>query len=91
LISLFLAVMSAGIRTNAMTQHTHDATKNAISRSYPPGKEAIYLRAGQEDKEICAQPLKRRADFCLQRRVKDTFNPNDVEDRIYFTLPGKTR
>ncbi len=75
--------------TEAAIQHMCDATRDAVSRGYPPGKEAWYLQVGQKDEKIwetlgnSQQP----AVFRFQKKIKEAFDPNDVGDRMYMTLP----
>ncbi len=75
--------------TAAATRHMEDAVKDAASIGYPPGKEYMYLQMGWSDEEfhraLAAAP---QPDvFRFQRRIKEAFDPNDVGDRMYPTLP----
>jgi hypothetical protein len=69
--------------------HMEDAVKDAASIGYPPGKEWQYLQMGWSDERfeqvMAAAP---QPDvFRFQRRIKSAFDPNDVGDRMYPTLP----
>ncbi len=73
----------------AGTKHMEDAITDAISNGIPPGKEAIYLSLGYKDEKIwdtlanSQQPI----IFHFQRKIKEAFDPNDIGDRNYPTLP----
>jgi FAD/FMN-containing dehydrogenase len=75
--------------THAAYVHMEDAIKDAASIGYPPGKEGLYLQMGWSDERFeqvmaaAAQP----AVFRFQRRIKTAFDPHDVGDRMYPTLP----
>jgi len=66
----------------------HGATADAVAHGYPPGKEALYLSVGMKDEDLYA--ARRRAPqpfFRYQWKIKQAFDPNDVGDRMYMTLP----
>jgi hypothetical protein len=73
----------------AAARHMEDAVKDAAAIGYPPGKEFMYLQMGWSDEQIwtalanAGQPQV----FRYQRQIKDAFDPNDVGDRMYPTLP----
>jgi FAD/FMN-containing dehydrogenase len=73
----------------AGARHMEDAVKDAAAIGYPPGKEFMYLQMGWTDEQVwdalarSQQPLA----FRFQRQIKDAFDPNDVGDRMYPTLP----
>jgi hypothetical protein len=75
--------------TKAGVRHMEDAVKDAAGIGYPPGKEFLYLQVGWSDQQIhdalarASQPLV----YHFQRRIKQAFDPNDVGDRMYATLP----
>jgi glycolate oxidase len=74
--------------TDAVIKHMQDATKIAVSHGYPPGKEMLYLSVGMKDEELYA--ARRRAPqpfFRYQWKIKQAFDPNNVGDRMYMTLP----
>jgi glycolate oxidase len=75
--------IAAGLR------HMEDAVKDAASIGYPPGKEGMYLQMGWTDEQVeaslAASP--QPAVFRFQGRIKKAFDPNDVGDRLYPTLP----
>jgi hypothetical protein len=79
------ASIAAGLK------HMQDAVTDAADIGYPPGKEGMYLQMGMTDEQVwealagSAQPLV----FRLQRRIKEAFDPNDVGDRMYPTLPAE--
>lgn len=75
--------------TTAAIRHMHDATKDAVSHGYPPGKEAWYVQVGQKDEEIwdALRKSSQPAVYHFQRKIKQAFDPNDVGDRVYMTLP----
>ncbi len=66
-----------------------DAVKDAAAIGYPPGKEVMYLQMGWTDEEVerslAASP--QPEVFRFQRQIKEAFDPNDVGDRMYPTLP----
>ena len=68
-----------------------DAVKDAAAIGYPPGKEFMYLQMGWSDERIW-EALSRASQpqvFRFQRRIKEAFDPNDVGDRMYPTLPDE--
>jgi hypothetical protein len=73
----------------AGTKHMEDAIVDAVSNGFPAGKEAIYLTLGYKDEKIwdilskTPQPI----IFHFQRKIKEAFDPNDIGDRNYPTLP----
>jgi hypothetical protein len=75
----------------AGTKHMEDAITDAVSNGIPAGKEAIYLSLGYNDEKIwealskSPQPI----IFHFQRKIKEAFDPNDIGDRNYPTLPAK--
>ncbi|MBN1654915.1 MAG: FAD-binding oxidoreductase [Deltaproteobacteria bacterium] len=75
----------------AGTQHMRDAIVDAVANGFPPGKEAMYLQVGESDEQIwnalrrTPQPLA----FHFQRKIKEAFDPNNVGDRMYATLPSE--
>ena len=73
----------AGIR------HMEDAVKDAASIGYPPGKEFLYMQIGWTDEQIwdALAHAKQPQVFRYQRKIKEAFDPNDVGDRMYPTLP----
>jgi hypothetical protein len=79
--------------TAAGTQHMRDAIKDATSHGYPPGKELLYLQVGQEDEEIweALSKTKQPMIYHFQRKIKEAFDPNDIGDRMYATLPAEER
>jgi glycolate oxidase len=70
-------------------RHMEDAVKDAAAIGYPPGKEGMYLQMGWSDDQLrealagSSQPVV----FRFQHRIKEAFDPNDVGDRLYPTLP----
>ena len=75
--------------THAALVHMEDAVTDAASIGYPPGKEWQYLQMGWSDERfeqvMAAAP---QPDvFRFQRRIKTAFDPNNVGDRMYPTLP----
>jgi len=75
----------------AAVQHMYDAVKDATSHGYPPGKEAGYLELRLNDDQIRAaySAARQPAIFRFQRKIKDAFDPNDIGDRMYQTLPSE--
>ena len=55
-----------------------------------PARSAMYLQMGWTDEQIWSTrsrtPSSRRS-FHFQRKIKEAFDPNDVGDRMYPTLP----
>ena len=77
--------------TRAAARHMEDAVKDAAAIGYPPGKEFMYLQMGWSDERIW-EALSRASQpqvFRFQRRIKEAFDPNDVGDRMYPTLPDE--
>jgi glycolate oxidase len=73
---------------DAVIKNMHGATADAVANRYPPGKEALYLSVGMKDEDLYAG--RRRAPqpfFRYQWKIKQAFDPNDVGDRMYMTLP----
>ena len=66
-----------------------DAVTDAVAIGYPPGKEFLYLQIGWTDEQIwdALAHAKQPQVFRYQRQIKDAFDPNDVGDRMYPTLP----
>ncbi len=70
-------------------RHMEDAVRDAAAIGYPPGKEGMYLQMGWSDDQLrealagSSQPVV----FRFQHRIKKAFDPNDVGDRLYPTLP----
>ena len=86
----FVSYDSADLEsTRAAARHMEDAVKDAAAIGYPPGKEFMYLQMGWSDEQIwealanSTQPQV----FRYQRQIKEAFDPNDVGDRMYPTLP----
>ena len=75
--------------THAAYLHMEDAVTDAASIGYPPGKEWQYLQMGWSDErfEQVMAGAPQPDVFRFQRRIKDAFDPNDVGDRMYPTLP----
>ncbi|MGA2513402.1 MAG: FAD-binding oxidoreductase [Candidatus Limnocylindrales bacterium] len=75
--------IKAGIR------HMEDAVTDAVSHGFPPGKEANYLEIGHPDERVWDKWAHSRQPvvFDFQRKIKKAFDPNDVGDRMYNTLP----
>jgi glycolate oxidase len=73
----------------AAYQHMEDAVSDAASIGYPPGKEGNYLQVGWSDERFLAalRGSSQPDVFRFQRRIKEAFDPNDVGDRMYPTLP----
>jgi hypothetical protein len=86
----FVSYDSADLQTTrAAAKHMEDAVRDAGRIGCPPGKEFIYMQAGWSDEQVwdalarSPQPLV----FRIQQRIKRAFDPNDVGDRLYPTLP----
>ncbi len=62
---------------------------DAVAIGYPPGKECLYLQIGWTDEQIwdALAHAKQPQAFHFQRKIKEAFDPNDVGDRMYPTLP----
>ena len=75
--------------TVAGIRHMEDAVKDAATISYPPGKEFLYLQIGWTDEAIWSAlaNAKQPQVFRYQYKIKQAFDPNDVGDRMYPTLP----
>ena len=73
----------------AAWNHMDDAVKDAVSIGYPPGKEFLYLQIGWTDEQIwdALAHAKQPQAFHYQRQIKEAFDPNNVGDRMYPTLP----
>jgi hypothetical protein len=73
----------------AALKHMEDAVKDAAAIGYPPGKEGLYLQMGASDEEFArGLAASHQPDvFRYQRRIKEAFDPGDVGDRLYPTLP----
>lgn len=73
----------------AAIKHMEDAVKDAVSIGYPPGKEYIYLQVGWSDEQIHEglRKMKQPKVFQYQARIKEIFDPNNIGDRMYTTLP----
>jgi glycolate oxidase len=72
----------------AAVQHMVDASADAVSHGYPPGKEGSYLQLRLTDEEVQAgyEKAKQPLVYRFQKRIKEVFDPNDVGDRMYQTL-----
>jgi len=70
----------------------HNATSDAVAHGFPPGHETPFLQIGMTDQELfqryssASQPL----IFQLQWQIKQMLDPNDIGDRLYTYLPGKS-
>jgi len=87
----FVSYDSADLEsTRAAARHMEDAVKDAASIGYPPGKEFMYLQMGWSDEQIWEALANSRQPqvFRYQRQIKEAFDPNDVGDRMYPTLPA---
>lgn len=75
----------------AGTKHMEDAITDAVSNGFPAGKEAIYLSLGHTDERVWQSLNKapQKIIFHIQRKIKEAFDPNDLGDRNYPTLPEK--
>ena len=75
--------------TRAGVKHMEDAIKDAAAIGYPPGKEFLYLQIGWSDERIWEALARAKPPqvFRFQRQIKEAFDPNDVGDRMYPTLP----
>ena len=75
--------------THAAFVHMQDAVTDAASIGYPPGKEWQYLQMGWSDErfEQVMAGAPQPDVFRFQRRIKSAFDPNNVGDRMYPTLP----
>jgi len=75
--------------TVAGIKHMEDAVGDAAAISYPPGKEFLYLQIGWTDEQIwdALAHAKQPQAFHYQRKIKEAFDPNNVGDRMYPTLP----
>ena len=73
----------------AAYQHMVDAVKDAAAIGYPPGKEGMYLQVGwsEERLERALEAAPQPDVFRFQAKIKAAFDPNDVGDRMYPTLP----
>ena len=73
----------------AGVRHMEDAVKDAASIGYPPGKELLYLHIGWKDEQIwdSLAHSKQPQVYEYQRQIKEAFDPNNVGDRMYPTLP----
>jgi hypothetical protein len=73
--------------------HMEEAVKDAASIGYPPGKEFLYLQVGWTDEQIWDALAHSRQPqvFEYQRQIKEAFDPNNVGDRMYPTLPEGRR
>jgi len=73
----------------AGTKHMEDAITDAVSHGIPAGKEAIYLSLGYKDEKVWASLARSQQPiiFHFQRKIKEAFDPNDIGDRNYPTLP----
>jgi glycolate oxidase len=76
--------------TRAAVRHMEDATKDALAIGYPPGKEFGYMQVGWTDEQIwdALARTPQPAVYDYQRKIKEAFDPNDVGDRMYPTLPA---
>jgi len=76
--------------TKAGIRHMEDAVKDATSHGFPPGKEFIYLQIGWTDEEIweALRNSRQPVVYDFQRQIKEAFDPNNVGDRMYPTLPA---
>ena len=72
----------------AAAKHMEDASADAVSHGYPPGKEGGYLQLRLTDEEIEAkyEGAGQPQIFRFQGKIKEAFDPNDVGDRMYQTL-----
>jgi hypothetical protein len=75
----------------AGTKHMEDAITDAVSHGFTPGKEAIYLSLGHTDERVHTMLANTPQNiiFHFQRKIKEAFDPNDLGDRNYPTLPEK--
>ena len=75
--------------THAAFVHMKDAVLDAASIGYPPGKEGMYLQMGWSDDrlESALEAAPQPQIFRFQGKIKAAFDPNDVGDRMYPTLP----
>lgn len=73
----------------AAIKHMEDAVKDAVGAGYPPGKEFIYLQVGWPDEKIheALRKMKQPLVFQYQAKIKEIFDPNNIGDRMYTTLP----
>ena len=86
----FVSYDSADLEsTRAGARHMEDAVSDAASIGYPPGKEFMYLQVGWTDEQIwdAMAASNQPQVFRYQRQIKDAFDPGDVGDRMYPTLP----
>jgi glycolate oxidase len=74
---------------SAAYHHMEDAVRDAAAIGYPPGKEGMYLQVGwsEERLERALEAAPQPDVFRFQARIKAAFDPNDVGDRMYPTLP----
>ncbi len=74
----------------AAIKHMEDAVKDAVAAGYPPGKEFIYLQVGWPDEKIHEElrKMKQPLVFRYQAKIKEIFDPNNIGDRMYTTLPS---
>ena len=74
----------------AAIKHMEDAVKDAVTAGYPPGKEFIYLQVGWSDDKIhdALRKMKQPLVFRYQAKIKEIFDPNNIGDRMYTTLPS---
>ena len=71
-------------------KHMEDAVKDAAAIGYPPGKE-WHVPADRLERRAARAARSRlrrsRRSSASRRKIKAAFDPNDVGDRMYPTLP----